>query len=765
MGSFERGRLSISGGAAGWRGPLGLVAAWGAAGGVAWGAAGCGRPAAPPVSQAAAPSGSVVVPQATVAHKTAQIPGLVVSGAVSLGAYQAGWLYTYTRWRIAMRGPVLEVATGASAGATNSLTAAVILQAAANGAEQTEPGYWSTIKSEQMPETSAYWRMWVDTMEWQCLAPLKSRAGADHLFESRPIRHAVGFVDDLMQGKQAARKETLFGGVLTDTVGRSMQLGEDNPHNGKSYFTRASEKIAITVGGNAAGWPGWFNERPVGPDWGELGTCFSSDCRGPIRLLSQGEEDPSIEKLAQGSGAFPLAFQPVTMRVCHGAKCAVRSFSDGGILNNHPIDLALTIKSTPPEGLLYLDHEALLRSKPEKVRKNKLSLTETYGQLSVSVLSAAGSADQNFSVEEHPGLLRKLLVPPRKKPLAGQFMFAFSGFLSQEFRAHDFYQGMADALEWIAAEEVSSPGDIANDLMLDPAARARLDDFLAQQSSGELRAGPVPPGFVLHACDTDQPVPTASWAQIRTLTAALARVDENGAWLDRDDNANLEAFQRALGQFDFTFATGALAGRPGRRLLEWLHGTVEDRVDQLIDQQPSYPTRLGMRLAKEGAFDTNFGVLRSTVSFHASVTPPVSATPPPSVGVGVDIHTAQWPSGTALVLRPDLLLLADWQRTDRIGLDADLTAGLLYPLAKGSLDLSFGLGPYGIRLLNQERSWEAGGQASLGLVVVKRLEILFRLHYAFYHPSDAGTFSYRNPSFFSLGGTFLAPVIPWSPIP
>ncbi len=50
---------------------------------------------------------------------------LVVSGAVSLGAFEAGWLYAYGRYRRAEGCGPFEAVAGASAGASNALLAAI----------------------------------------------------------------------------------------------------------------------------------------------------------------------------------------------------------------------------------------------------------------------------------------------------------------------------------------------------------------------------------------------------------------------------------------------------------------------------------------------------------------------------------------------------------------------------------------------------------------------------------------------------------------
>ncbi len=378
---------------------------------------------------------------------------LTISGGVSLGAYEAGFL-AYAIAAV-QRDPATELRllTGASAGSLNALLALLV------ACRMDDPGSSSA---------AIFWDTWIPV-------------GFDQLTSEAPT--ALGAFSREWLARSAARVEEAWNrgidpscdvvlGVSTTRVEPRMLRAA----GGRLELPRMEEKFAIRLRGRGPGQPPRAtNYAPAG---GSVpNPLLVTDERGEIAFSE-------IRDLVFASMAFPVAFGPQPLRTCVAGETATAgvclpseattaTYVDGGIFDNAPLRMAVGLARTglhetdarsgrldwrdvpdpgdstlpgtvafafvDPDATEYPstsreDPEAMAASLPGELKRIALALLETGRSKELAVL-----------IEEHPDVADRILLPRRQFPAAGAPMYAFLGFFEREFRVFDFHLGMYDA--------------------------------------------------------------------------------------------------------------------------------------------------------------------------------------------------------------------------------------------------------------------------------------------------------------------------------
>jgi hypothetical protein len=393
---------------------------------------------------------------------------LTVAGGVSLGAYQAGFLYYYTRFlqeyalvydqaRTKARrdpGPLaaLQVVTGASAGSINALLSAL------------------TACSEPVnePKHSPFWDVWMNVGVAELRAdPRHSLPGTKPSLFSDSHRDVVAKrLRDLWTQPERWSKRPCavqVGISATRLTARAVQIG-------LTSNSRLTEKFVFNVRKDGAGAPLFEYIRIPS----------QVDRRFYPRLGwtdRPGLED--VTDLLLASSAFPLAFPPRLVRYQlyeEKEKRALRQsglFIDGGVLDNQPVKLARTLvkwrerPATSPtarqaqgaesaDALMDIDHVyvdtsavAYGASADEESSILDVSPVTQYGRFLRDYISAAGQSEF-LDAAEDMALARRLTVPQRTLPVVGEHVLHFAAFAEKVFRENDFYVGMVDASQFLA---------------------------------------------------------------------------------------------------------------------------------------------------------------------------------------------------------------------------------------------------------------------------------------------------------------------------
>lgn len=418
---------------------------------------------------------------------------LISRGGVSLGNWQAGFLYWVTEWAKTRRGrgagssasePAFGTVTGASAGAVNGFAAAI------EGCKPPNPS----------AAESLYYRVWTNL-------GLFGRHGEPGLFPGdaggstaislftndaldAALSAATSYIEE---GGQLTPCSVDYGFVTThlDPTQSPVHVREDGEpilttKKLKEKFTVRLDFLDDVTGGSTSG-NSKLRITNIGPP---------EDIKGDqVYYAGLGhKQDVALQSLMLGvraSGAFPGAFPPVPLAYTQyvpgpdGAvlrKKRLATFIDGGILDNTPVGLAVTLDSwradaahpvpqlegiVPSEPRAYVFLEPLVTSwvrageAAEEARQRERDLFKTYLGFAGDLLATTTDAQLTNTAEQFPFVRRqshdwtrpRLSVPERHMPITGAQFEHFMAFLERDFRIFDFYVGMADAYEYLEREE------------------------------------------------------------------------------------------------------------------------------------------------------------------------------------------------------------------------------------------------------------------------------------------------------------------------
>ncbi|WIG97331.1 patatin-like phospholipase family protein [Myxococcus sp. SDU36] len=430
-------------------------------------------------------------------------PALVVSGGISLGAYQAGFISTLVRfWSVAQRegaqadlgNPAPRVWTGASAGAVNALL---------GGLASCDTAF---AQPTWAPEQSLFWSVWIDQLDLGRLLPEERNEPAQgtHLFSEPHMQDTLRLI--LKKAQTTRFKEDCtfaYGITVTNLRGREVPFGQGGPDS-QFKLKRVTEKLVVQVmtqgeGKLTARLP--FMEGAVSASFPHIGVKPKELAYYPAlgaQPTGDGGHEVSLENLLltpQASGAFPLAFPPVPVDVSffnetQWGPLEPLKLIDGGVLNNNPVDLAVRLGSRWVERsesrettlnrerfpVVYLDQDAVgwdWAPAPARPKRSRSPLDEAYFQYLGNVLSAARDSAVLNTLEHDINLSGRIQIPRRTSVLPSEFQFAMMGFYDRRFREHDFYRGMQDAIRFLSTQLTSTR---AVDLLVPRADKERLRD-------------------------------------------------------------------------------------------------------------------------------------------------------------------------------------------------------------------------------------------------------------------------------------------------
>lgn len=375
---------------------------------------------------------------------------LTVSGGVSLGAYEAGFLSYFAARQ--HRDPArLRLLTGASAGSLNALIELLAACSTDAPAQPTDSLFWSTwipVGLESLAERPA-----------APLGALSRRALA---------RGAEGIEAAWARGLDPAC-DVVLGVSVTRVEPRAVRSA-----GGSLVLPRMEEKFAVRIQGRGAGRPPRATNYPL-PAGRWPGPLLVTDARGEIAFAE-------LRDLVLASMAFPIAFPPVSIRACIAGETATPGaclpeearaarYVDGGLFDNSPLRAAVWLaalglhqpgpgqplawRETPravpgpvPDGLAFafLDTDVTAYPPPpaDPVAAEEALAPHLLG-LAESFVASARAKEIGTLAQELPEVADRILVPRRQFPAAGAPLMAFLGFFDAEFRAFDFHLGMYDA--------------------------------------------------------------------------------------------------------------------------------------------------------------------------------------------------------------------------------------------------------------------------------------------------------------------------------
>ncbi|SFZ98260.1 hypothetical protein MNB_SV-5-1772 [hydrothermal vent metagenome] len=365
----------------------------------------------------------------TEASKTINF-SMVISGGVSLGAYEAGYNWAMVKMlsKIKANGkianPELSSVTGASAGSINALMTAM---------------YWCQKDS----------------------IPLNNSV-TDNLFYDTWVN--LGIEDLVIHGKDPKNKSTLFS-----RRGLESKAAKIVEHLNKNIYNKGCEvPLGISV----------TKATPIVEKVAGIkikNQHFSvpfllKEKNGKIVIENKEMQEstdfyisiPGIEKdkskivdVLFASSAFPGAFQQVKLDYIYNNKRKKSYFIDGGAYDNVPLQLAIELNKKAST-FLFID-PSNMRKEPE-IEEDDSNEEIPIGFLTTNAIPLLSSLEIFQSMKLYQAINqyfrnnknRKLILSSRYHPITGKYLQHFAAFLDENFRIYDYYVGVYDAIYHLA---------------------------------------------------------------------------------------------------------------------------------------------------------------------------------------------------------------------------------------------------------------------------------------------------------------------------
>jgi hypothetical protein len=368
---------------------------------------------------------------------------IVISGAVSLGSYEAGVMYEVLE-AIAKHNEAagdsndrieIDLITGASAG---GMTACILAQ-----------NLLFDDGSMRLPYGNALYKAWVEMVDILPLLDLPEDQQKKSLLSVEVINRIAStlLVDDqilidkikadpgALSRHPSAAENLLIGVAMSNLNGYNFSI----PTTGNKPFTytRFKDQLICRVDRDANG---GFRLREM-------------ELQGGGNGQDQWEPGPDmswslLREAGISSGAFPLAFP---LRLINRDELKGRfsqrngpvSYTDGGVFENEPIGMAHSILDHPADADRYC---LLVKPGPRSVSPN-LSVDEDLLKTLKAVVGAVvqQAQFQDFIMKEAGENNRLMTITSENTVLVGDILSAFSGFLEQKFRAYDYNIGRETA--------------------------------------------------------------------------------------------------------------------------------------------------------------------------------------------------------------------------------------------------------------------------------------------------------------------------------
>lgn len=437
-------------------------------------AAGVAPPGAPDLTERPAPP----------ALRKTPFLGLTVSGGVSLGAYEAGYLYYLTevaKLPANHRAIDLKLVTGASAGNINALFTILAL----------------CSKPQPNPQKSVFWDTWI-------------RLGARELFRAPlptdpPDNGHGAFSRGALLSIAGSLEQVFRQGIDKDcdkvlAVSTTRLKSAEVTLRDGFKVPRQEEKFVVRIRGRGPG------RAPLVTNYVDPSSALPLPMLPfPVDQTSPDEQLKTfalLRDLLLASAAFPVAFPPQPLPHCltpgrrqistpsavpsplasvttpmppssepRGAptECGdwpifTEDFIDGGVFDNTPLRLADTLSSrldstgswrplgapatTGAErfqgGFLFIDPDiAAYPLAPESAVTPNLPLLPQIGSFLANFIATARSKELYTLIQERPDI--DVVLSRRHFPTASGHLANFFGFFEENFRRFDFYLGMYDA--------------------------------------------------------------------------------------------------------------------------------------------------------------------------------------------------------------------------------------------------------------------------------------------------------------------------------
>lgn len=378
---------------------------------------------------------------------------ITVSGAVSLGSYEAGLLY-YLLETLRLNPGLreLRLVTGTSAGSVNGLLA--VLQHC--GLEPASAG------------ESLFWRSWIPIGIGQLHVPHASSAlGA---FSRAALLEQGVRIQQAWERGLRESCDVVIGITATRVDPRMVRMPPE-----QLRLPRTDEQFTLRVQGRGPGVAPRLTNY-VDQDWAGDQLLLPEDGNGEVPF-------GALRDLLLAAVAFPGAFEPqplahclaaragATPRRCPAEEARTDLFLDGGMLDNVPLRFAVRLAraglreeaggasrwadaphlaggETPRAALFTYVSPGVIDypgEEPPRPPAAQPELLDYLSRVTGAFVDAALVRNLLTLLDDEPAIGERVAVPVRSLPAAGSPLASFFGFFEEEFRRFDFQLGMYEA--------------------------------------------------------------------------------------------------------------------------------------------------------------------------------------------------------------------------------------------------------------------------------------------------------------------------------
>jgi len=401
----------------------------------------------------------------TVIQRPARELGVTVSGGVSLGVYQAGFMYVLTEM-MKRDHSRLRLFTGASAGSANALIAAIN----------------SCLPSNHDPRKDLGWQVWMGVGYDALFDP--ARVSSVSVFNRDALIIATDKVGDRLKEGLRADCDVVIGMATTRAVARIVDLAP-----GLSVPSQ-DEKFVVRIRGMGLG------KAPIIENYVDPRSNVEQPLL-PFRELRTEDDFETAKRnfdhvvdVVFASMSFPIAFAPKQLQFCYTTRSGPEealverpscetpqrreAFLDGGVYDNNPLRLAHSIARqglkvnesgevfwrdpvSPPAlfppyndlQYLYVDpdtpaYPTLAADDVAEEGDNEL-ISQAIG-LVMDFVETSRSRELYELIRSNAELEGRMRLSKVHYPTVSEHLYAFMGFLEEDFRIFDFYLGMYDGL-------------------------------------------------------------------------------------------------------------------------------------------------------------------------------------------------------------------------------------------------------------------------------------------------------------------------------
>lgn len=356
---------------------------------------------------------------------------MVISGGVSLGAYEAGYnwamikMLSETKEKSSLVEPHLRSVAGASAGSINALLSAM---------------YWcqkETIPLRNNVDDNLFYETWVNL-------------GIEDLIINgeHPNNQSSLFTHDglLKKGDKIIEhlKKPIFEKNCGVPLGVSVTKARPIVENISGIKVK-NQNFSVPLVFKEKNGQGIVENKVMPP---------STDFY--ISIPGIEKDRHKLINLLLASGAFPGAFKQMKLDYKYKGKNNSHYFIDGGLYDNVPLDLAIALDRNATH-FLFMDpsnirNEIMVKEDDAQeelpvgfITTNLIPVMSSFGIMQSMKLYDA--INKNFRGDSN----KKLILSSRYHPITGKFLGHFGAFLDQNFRLYDYYVGVYDAIYHLAA--------------------------------------------------------------------------------------------------------------------------------------------------------------------------------------------------------------------------------------------------------------------------------------------------------------------------